>query len=108
VVRKDSVKELIARAGEGGTPVQKLPDAGRILDSSKLADVFGTDFGGVDASAAPQYAIDRKGGGPAAHPKSKYVTWRRWREWLRRFQSSLDFVRSFKPGASIRRPVPWP
>jgi len=49
VLRKVDAKELIARAGEGGTPVQKLPDAGRILDSSKLADVFGIDFGGVDA-----------------------------------------------------------
>jgi uncharacterized Zn finger protein len=48
-LRKVDAKELIARAGEGGTPVQKLPDAGRILDSSKLADVFGIDFGGVDA-----------------------------------------------------------
>ena len=48
-LRKVDAKELIARAGEGGTPDQKLPDAGRILDSSKLADVFGIDFGGVDA-----------------------------------------------------------
>jgi hypothetical protein len=47
-LRKVDAKELIARAGEGGTPVQKLPGAGRILDSSKLADVFGLDFGGVD------------------------------------------------------------
>ena len=48
-LRKVDVKELIAGAGEGGTPVQKLPDASRILDSSKLTDVFGIDFGGVDA-----------------------------------------------------------
>jgi hypothetical protein len=47
-LRKVDAKELIARAGEGGTPVQKLPGAGRILDSSKLADVFGIDFGGAD------------------------------------------------------------
>jgi len=51
-LRKVDAKELIARAGEGGTSVQKLPDAGRILDSSKLADVFGIDFGGVDAKAS--------------------------------------------------------
>src|SRR5258708_20930438 len=49
VLRKVDAKELIARAGERGTPVQKLPDAGRILDSSKLSDVFGIDFGGMDA-----------------------------------------------------------
>lgn len=48
-LRKVDAKELIARAGEGGTPVQKLPDACRILDSSKLADVFGIDFGDVYA-----------------------------------------------------------
>ena len=48
-LRKVDAKELVARAGEGGTLVQKLPDAGRILDSSKLADVFGIDFGDVDA-----------------------------------------------------------
>src|SRR5712672_2143588 len=49
-LRNVDAEELIARAGEGGTPVQKLPNAGRILDSSKLADVFGIDFGGVDAT----------------------------------------------------------
>ena len=51
-LRKVDAKELIARAGEGGTPVQKLPDASRILDLSKLFDVFGIDFGGVDAKAS--------------------------------------------------------
>ena len=48
-LRKVDAKELIARVGEGGTLSVKVPDAGRILDSSKLADVFGIDFGGVDA-----------------------------------------------------------
>jgi uncharacterized Zn finger protein len=48
-LRKVDAKELIARAGEGGTPVQNRPDAGRILESSKLAEVFGIDFGGADA-----------------------------------------------------------
>src|SRR5277367_142934 len=48
-LRKVDAKELIARAGEGGPLSGKLPDAGRILDSSKLADVFGIEFGGVDA-----------------------------------------------------------
>jgi uncharacterized Zn finger protein len=48
-LRKVDAKELIARAGEGGTPVQNRPGAGRILESSKLAEVFGIDFGGADA-----------------------------------------------------------
>src|SRR6266849_6549468 len=47
-LRKVDAKELIARAGESGAPAQKPPGVGRILDSSKLADVFGIDFGGAD------------------------------------------------------------
>jgi len=47
-LRKVDAKELIARAGETGVPVQKLPGAGRILDSSKLADVFGIEFGSIN------------------------------------------------------------
>jgi|ERR1019366_7100156 uncharacterized Zn finger protein len=43
-LRKVDAKELIARAGEGGLPVQKAPRSSRILDSSKLADVFGIDI----------------------------------------------------------------
>ena len=31
-----------------------LPGAGRILDSSKLADVFGTDFGAADPKSSPK------------------------------------------------------
>ena len=58
-LRKVDAKELIARAGEGGTPVQKLPDAGRILDSSKLADVFGIDFGGVDAKPSHKPTVKK-------------------------------------------------
>src|SRR5271167_1399366 len=53
-LRKVDAKELIARAGEGGAPVRKLPHPGRILDSSKLVDVFGIDFGGVDAKLSQQ------------------------------------------------------
>ena len=51
-LRKVDAKELIARAGEGGTPVHKLPGAGRILDSSRLADVFGIDFGAADPKSS--------------------------------------------------------
>src|SRR5258708_10561965 len=46
--RKVDAKELIARAGESGAPAQKPPGVGRILDSSRLADVFGIAFGGAD------------------------------------------------------------
>jgi len=47
-LRQVDMQELIARAGEGGAPVQKLTVAGRILNSSKLADVFGIDLDGAD------------------------------------------------------------
>lgn len=47
-LRKVDAKELIARAGDGAAPVHKAPGAGRILDSSKLADVFGIDLAGTN------------------------------------------------------------
>jgi uncharacterized Zn finger protein len=68
-LRKVDAKELIARAGEGGTLSGKLPDAGRILDSSKLADVFGIDFGGVDAKPSHQPTV--KKAKPVAPRKAK-------------------------------------
>jgi uncharacterized Zn finger protein len=68
-LRRVDAKELIARAGEGGTPVQKLPDAARILDSSKLADVFGIDFGGADPK--PSHKPTAKKKKPAAPRRAK-------------------------------------
>jgi uncharacterized Zn finger protein len=68
-LRKVDANELIARAGESGTPVQKRPAAGRILDSSKLADVFGIDFGGVDAK--PSHKTAAKKGEPVDSRKAK-------------------------------------
>jgi uncharacterized Zn finger protein len=53
-LRKVDAKELIAQAGEGGMAVRERPAAGRILDSSKLADVFGIDFGGADSLPSPK------------------------------------------------------
>jgi uncharacterized Zn finger protein len=46
-LRKVDAKELIASAEEGGTPVQKLPD------------VFGIDFGGVDAKPSDEPATKK-------------------------------------------------
>jgi uncharacterized Zn finger protein len=68
-LRQVDAKELIARAGEGGTPVQNLPDAGRILDSSKLADVFGIDFGGGEPK--PSLRPTAKKGKSVAPRKAK-------------------------------------
>jgi uncharacterized Zn finger protein len=68
-LRKVDANELIALAGEGGTPVQQRPAAGRILDSSKLAEVFGIDFGGVEPK--PSHKAAAKKGKPAAPRKAK-------------------------------------
>jgi len=43
-LRNVDPKELIARAGGGDALPQRTPGAARILDSSKLADVFGIDL----------------------------------------------------------------
>jgi hypothetical protein len=51
-LRKVDANDLIARAGESGPPVQRLPRAGRILDSSKLADVFGIDLGSAEPTSS--------------------------------------------------------
>jgi uncharacterized Zn finger protein len=53
ILRKVDAKELIARAGEGGPPVRKAPGGGRILDASKLADVFGIDMASSAAKPPP-------------------------------------------------------
>ena len=50
-LRKVDAKELVARAGEGGLPIQQRPAASRILESSKLADVFGLDLAPLEAQA---------------------------------------------------------
>ena len=59
-LRKVDAKELIARAGETGVAVQKLPGAGRILDASKLTDVFGIDFGSADAKPFRELAAKKR------------------------------------------------
>jgi uncharacterized Zn finger protein len=59
-LRKVDAKELIARAGEIGAPVHKLPNARRILDSSKLADVFDIDLGSADLKASKRAAAKKK------------------------------------------------
>jgi uncharacterized Zn finger protein len=48
-LRKVDAKELVARAGEGGLPIQQRPASNRILDPSKLADVFGLDLAPFEA-----------------------------------------------------------
>ena len=59
-LRKVDAKELIARAGETGVAVQKQPGAGRILDASKLTDVFGIDFGSADAKPFRELAAKKR------------------------------------------------
>jgi uncharacterized Zn finger protein len=70
-LRKVDAKELIARAGDGGPPVSKAPRAGRILDASRLADVFGIDMAGSGTKQPPARAPARatKTAPPARHAK---------------------------------------
>jgi uncharacterized Zn finger protein len=73
-LRQVDAKELIARAGEGGAPVQELPVAGRILDASKLADVFGIDLGGADLRPSHKTATKKsKSRAPRVHESAKPV-----------------------------------
>lgn len=59
-LRKVDAKALIAGAGESPSLVRKRPTAGRILDSSKVADVFGIDLGGAELRVSPRPAAPKK------------------------------------------------
>jgi uncharacterized Zn finger protein len=59
-LRKVDAKDLIARAGEGAVPVQKEPGAGRILDSSKLTDIFGIDLGSAEPKPSHKPAVKKR------------------------------------------------
>jgi len=67
-LRKVDAKELIARAGEAEAVPQKVPRAGRILDSSKLADVFGIDV----VSGVPRIPV-KAAAKPAAKGKKPSI-----------------------------------
>jgi len=71
-LRGVDAKELIARAGDGAAPVHKAPGVGRILDSSKLADVFGIDLAGANpAPVGKSAAVSSKA---PARRKAKAAT----------------------------------
>jgi uncharacterized Zn finger protein len=59
-LRKVDANDLIARAGESGAPVQKLPRARRILDSAKLADVFGIDLSSAKPTSSHKPAAKKR------------------------------------------------
>jgi uncharacterized Zn finger protein len=59
-LRNVDARELIASAGDSGVPVQKLPRADRILDSSKLADVFGIDLGSAEPTSSHKPAAKKR------------------------------------------------
>ncbi|MDB6009126.1 MAG: zinc finger, SWIM-type [Gammaproteobacteria bacterium] len=69
-LRKVDAKELVARAGEGGFPIQQQPAASRILDSSKLAAVFGLDLVSLEAKPPAAAKAARK----SAKKSSRKVT----------------------------------
>ena len=59
-LRKVDAKELVARAGEGALPIQQRPPSSRILDSSKLADVFGLDLASLEVKTPTAGKVARK------------------------------------------------
>lgn len=64
-LRRVDAKDLIARAGDGAAPTRKPPRAARILDSSKLADVFGIDLAGANPAPFDKSAAEgRKASSP--------------------------------------------
>jgi uncharacterized Zn finger protein len=70
-LRKVDAKELVARAGEGGVPIQQQqPAASRVLDSSKLAAVFGLDLVSLEAQPPAAAKAARK----SAKKSSRKVT----------------------------------
>jgi uncharacterized Zn finger protein len=52
-LRNVDAKELIAHAEAGGLQVEKGPAAGRVLESSNLADVFGIDLAPITGKPNP-------------------------------------------------------
>jgi uncharacterized Zn finger protein len=62
LLRKVDASELIAKAGEGGAAPHQAPSSARILDASKLTELFDIDV----VSAQPEFP--RK---PAAAPQPK-------------------------------------
>jgi uncharacterized Zn finger protein len=52
-LRQVDAKELIARAGESAPRVGKAPRASRILDASKMSEVFGIDLAGSATPRSP-------------------------------------------------------
>jgi uncharacterized Zn finger protein len=61
-LRKVDASELIAKAGEGGAAQHQAPSSARILDASKLTELFGIDV----ASGQPEFSRE-----PAAAPPPK-------------------------------------
>ena len=69
-LRRVDAKELIARAGDGGIPVQKLPDAGRVLSMLPRAAEFyrrqvmhglgGRSARGAQGGRDPELVVDGK------------------------------------------------
>ncbi len=89
-LRKVDAKELIARAGEGDALVQKTPPAARVLDSSKLADVFGIDLPAV---------VPRSSAMPRAKTPAKRSAKRKMPSPLRKTKTATG-----KPARAGRKP----
>jgi hypothetical protein len=70
-LRQVDAKDLLARAGEAGSALRKVPADARILDASKLADVFGFDLDLAPAVARGVPAAPKKPGGKKVPAKKR-------------------------------------
>ena len=59
-LRKVDAKDLVARAGAGLPLAKKAPAAGKMLDQSKLAEVFGIEMADADAPDVRAQAVAAK------------------------------------------------
>ncbi|MGQ0752593.1 MAG: SWIM zinc finger family protein, partial [Betaproteobacteria bacterium] len=56
-LRRVDAKDLVARAGAGLLPSKKNPDAGKVLDDSMIAEVFGIEMAEAAAPASGGKAV---------------------------------------------------
>jgi uncharacterized Zn finger protein len=70
ILRKVDANELIARASERGPQVRKSPGTGRILDTSRLTEVFGIDMA-VPAAQRPNGRAAAEAGSTTSLAKQK-------------------------------------
>ena len=70
-LRRVDAKELVARAGVGLPLARKGPAAGRVLEDSALADVFGIEMAQAAAPEATMPAVRGETAGKSRNPPAR-------------------------------------